>query len=197
MLNRKNRRRLHVASKGFRLRSTVFDICMTAYTTHVYTYVFHYIGQWRTCTTGMSTTPVECIQTLRSHFMSRLRSHLTLQEVFYLHPFTSQIRSLSPVLVILKQTLHDKRFTSWHAISCANEGRTRDSGCGDACRCGSSELVRRVAWRAVSWRKFCFKKIVFESVMTCQEEIVKCTCMKLGVNISWNYLRTVSKWESK
>ena len=42
---------------------------------------------------------------------------------------------------------YDKRFTQWHAIRRANEGRTHYSVRGDAWRCGSDEVVRAMPWR--------------------------------------------------
>ena len=70
----------------------------------------------------------------------------------------------------VKQASHwyDKRFTPWHAIWRANEGRTRDSVRGDAWRCGSGEAVRaKVVVKILKC-----SKIYFQGVTTYHDEIV-------------------------
>ena len=57
----------------------------------------------------------------------------------------------------------------------ANEGRTGDTVHGDAWRCESGEVVR-----AMPWRKF-YKFNFFYGVTSCNDEIVKCTCVTVGV----------------
>jgi len=76
---------------------------------------------------------------------------------------------------------HDQRFTPWHAILRASEGRTRESVRGDARGCVEMRVMWRSACHVVAKILKC-SKIHFQGVTTCHDEIVvKCTCVTLGV----------------